>query len=303
MARWTGSRLVRTGVRSASGRFILRVLRDLGRIALIDRGMTLAAHAFTSILPILIVAGALRSRLDANTGPIFAEHLGLDEKTAQILEMSLPGGAQELRATGVIGVILLVIAATSFARALERSLRTIWRTPAVSIRFAWRWLAALAAVIVGLALIVATRIVLVGDGPIPALEVAFEIVLWSALWWVASWVVVNRGVSLRELLPGALLAGVGFAVAGAFARVFLPPLLADSAMRFGVLGMAFTYIGWLLVLACVLLVAAVVGRVAFLTSVGRAWNLSSSADGPRTGTDRASRLGAARAPSDTPRTS
>ena len=73
--------------------------------------MTLAAHVFTSILPILIVAGALRSRLDARSGPIFAEHLGLDEATADILEKSLPGGAQELRATGVIGLVLLLIAA------------------------------------------------------------------------------------------------------------------------------------------------------------------------------------------------
>ena len=151
MARWTMNRLVRTGARSASGRFALRVARDLGDIELIDRGMTLAAHVFTSILPILIVAGALRSRLDPQSGPIFAEHSVSTRRRREILEKSLPGGAQELRATGVIGVILLVIAATSFARALERSLRTIWRTPTVSIKFAWRWLAALVAVVIGLA--------------------------------------------------------------------------------------------------------------------------------------------------------
>ena len=269
MARWTVDRLARIGVRSAAGRFALRVARDLGSLALIDRAMTLAAHAFTSIIPILIVAGALRSSLDADTRPIFAEHLGLDESTADILEKSLPGGAQELRATGVIGVILLVIAATSFARALERSLRTIWRTPSVSIRFAWRWLAALASVIIGLALVVMTRIVVVGNGLLDALEFLAEIVLWTALWWIASWLVVNRGVTLRELLPGSLLAGVGFAVAGLVGRVVLPPLLADSASRFGVLGMAFTYIGWLLVLACVLLISAVVGRVLYTSTSGR----------------------------------
>ena len=136
----------------------------MGSLQLIDRGMTLAAHVFTSVLPILIVAGAVHSQLDPQSGPILAEHLGLDTATAEILEKSLPGGAQELRATGVIGVVLLVIAATSFARALERSLRTIWRTPTTSIKFAWRWLAAVTAVIVGLAAVVAARIVLRGDG-------------------------------------------------------------------------------------------------------------------------------------------
>lgn len=277
MTRWTMDRLVRTSARSPSGRFVLRVARDLGRLELIDRGMTLAAHVFTSIIPILIVAGAVRSRIDPKTGPIFAEHLGLDVASAEILEKSLPGGAQELRATGVIGLVLLVIAATSFARALERGLRTIWHTPRIGVTFAWRWLAALIAVIIGLALIVATRIIVVGDGAIPVIEFTAEIVVWGALWWIAWWIVINRHISLRALLPGSVLAGIGFAVAGLFGRVILPPLLADSALRFGVLGMAFTYIGWLLVLACILLIAATVGRVVYLTYSGRAWSRSVSA--------------------------
>jgi len=281
MARWTMSRLVRTGCRSATGRFALRVARDLGNLALVDRGMTLAAHAFTSVLPILIVAGALRASADPGTAQIFAEHLGFDEATAEILEKSLPGEAQELRATGVIGVVLLLIAATSFARALERSLRTIWRTPRVSIRFAWRWLAAVAAVVIGLACVVTTRIVLRGDGAIPAIEFLVEVAVWGALWWIVSWIVVNRGVSLRELLPGSVLAGFGFAVAGLFGRMLLPPLFADSASRYGVLGVGFTYIGWLLVLACIFLVASTAGRVVYLTSTGRVWQRSVSASAGR----------------------
>lgn len=76
MAGWTMHRLVRAGARSDPGRFMLRLARDLGDLGLIDRGMTLAAHVFTSIIPILIVAGALRASLDARSGPIFAEHLG-----------------------------------------------------------------------------------------------------------------------------------------------------------------------------------------------------------------------------------
>ena len=113
------------------------------------------------------------------------------------------------------------------------------------------------------------------------IEFIAEVVLWGALWWIASWIVINRQVSLRELLPGSVLAGVGFAVAGLIGRAFLPPLLADSATRFGVLGMAFTYIGWLLVLACILLVAATVGRVVYLTYSGRAWRRSASIAGGR----------------------
>ncbi len=277
MGRWSVNRLVRAGARSPTGRFVLRVMRGLGDIQLVDRGMTLAAHVFTSVIPILIVAGAVSSRLDRTSSTIFAEHLGLDAPTAEILEKSLPGGEQELRATGVIGVILLVIAATSFARALERSLRAIWHTPSVGIRFAWRWLVAVVAVIIGVVLIVATRIIVVGEWvATPVIEFIAEVVLWSALWWIACWIVINRQVSLRELLPGSVIAGVGFAIAGLLGRVILPPLLADSALRFGVLGIAFTYIGWLLVLSLILLISVTVGRVVYLTFIGHAWRRSDS---------------------------
>ncbi|KQX06891.1 hypothetical protein ASC59_03440 [Leifsonia sp. Root1293] len=259
----------------------MRVARDLGRMQFVDRGMTLAAHAFTAILPILIVAGAVRASLSPESGPIFAEHLGLNSVTAEILQKSLPGGAQELRATGVIGVVLLVIAATSFSRALERTLHTIWHTPPAGIRFGWRWVAGIVIVVVGIGLVVAARTILRGDGVIPLLEFITEAAIWSTLWWVTSWIVIDRLVSLRDLLPGSLLAGVGFAAAGVVGRLFLPPILADSAMRFGVLGMAFTYIGWLLVLSCILLIAVTVGRTASLTLAGRAWRRSSGV--PHTG--------------------
>ncbi|MDY0910780.1 YhjD/YihY/BrkB family envelope integrity protein [Microbacterium sp. CFBP9034] len=267
---------MRTAARTVPGQVVLRVGRDLGNLALVDRSMTLAAHAFTSILPILIVVGALRARMEPGTGPVFAEHLGLNPATADILEQSLPGEAQQLRATGIVGIVLLVIAATSFARALERCLRTIWHTPTVSMKFAWRWLAALAAVVIGLALIVSARIILVGDSVMPVIEFVVEIAVWTSLWLVATWIVVNRRISIRELLPGSVLAGIGFAVAGLVGRVILPPLLADSANRFGVLGMAFTYIGWLLVLAGILLVSATAGRVLYLTWGGSAWRGSSA---------------------------
>ncbi|WP_344059453.1 hypothetical protein [Microbacterium pumilum] len=146
------------------------------------------------------------------------------------------------------------------------------RASAISIKFAWRWLAAVVAVVIGLAFVVGTRIILRGGGPTTVVEFIVEIMIWGALWWIACWIVINRQVTLRRLLPGAVLTGIGFAVAGVYGRLFLPPLLADSAQRFGVLGMAFTYIGWLLVLSCILLVAMTTGRVAYLTRSGSAWH-------------------------------
>ena len=208
------------------------------------------------------------------TGPIFAEHLGFDETTAEILEKSLPGGAQELRATGVIGVVLLVIAATSFARALERSLQTIWRTPTVSIKFAWRWLAALVAVVIGLALVVATRIIVRGDGPIPVIEFIAEVASGARCGGS------HRGSSsidasaFESSCPARCSPGSGSRWPDCSAEHSFRRSSRTRHVRFGVLGMAFTYIGWLLVLACILLIAVTVGRVVYLTYSGQAWRRS-----------------------------
>jgi membrane protein len=144
------------------------------------------------------------------------------------------------------------------------------------MKFAWRWFAALIAIVVGLAAVVGARIIVHGGGPGPVVEFVAEMALWTTLWWIASWIVLNRGISLWELFPGSILAGVGFAIAGLFGRTVLPMILADSALRFGVLGMAFTYIGWLLVLAWILLIAAAVGRILHLTRIGRGWRRSTS---------------------------
>jgi uncharacterized BrkB/YihY/UPF0761 family membrane protein len=274
MTQWTVNHLVRTGVRSAPGRFAVRVVRDLRDVELFDRAMTLAAQVFTSILPILIAAGTLRGRLGPEADSAFVENLSLDERTADLLQESLPRDVDGVTATGIIGLLLLIIASTSFARALERCFRRIWRTPKVSIRFAWRWIVAIVAIVIGIALVVATRNIVDGPGAMPVLEFIAEAAIWCVLWWFASWIVINRSVGLRALLPGSVLAGIGFAGATLLGRVFLPPILAGSADQFGVLGLAFSYIGWLFVLMFVLLVAVTVGRVIHLTVIGRSWSRS-----------------------------
>jgi uncharacterized BrkB/YihY/UPF0761 family membrane protein len=253
---------------------VLRALRDIRNLELFDRAMTLAAQAFTSILPILIVGGSLRGSLNPEANAMFAENLSLDDHTAELLQQSMPERVDGVTLTQIVGVLVLIIAATAFARALERCFRRIWRTPRASIRFAWRWVAAIVAIVIGFVLVVTTRYVVRGPGAMPLLELVIEAAIWCLLWWIASWIVINRSVSLRALLPGSILAGLGFAVAAALGRVYLPRVLASSADQFGVLGLAFSYVGWLFVLMSVLLAAVTIGRVIHLTLVGLPWSYS-----------------------------
>ena len=268
------SRLLRSTVRSAAGRFLLRALRDLRDLELFDRAMTLAAQAFTSILPVLIVVSSLRGSLNPEADAMFAENLSLDDETAELVKQSIPRAIEGVSFSQVIGALLLILSATAFARALERCFRRIWKTPKAPIRFAWRWVVAIVAILIGFVLVVMTRFVLRGTGALSLLEFILEVAVWSALWWFASWIVINRSVSLRALFPGSVLAGLGFAVAAVVGRVYLPRAFASSAHQFGVLGLAFSYIGWLFVLMSVLLAAVTIGRVIHLSVSGQLWSRS-----------------------------
>jgi uncharacterized BrkB/YihY/UPF0761 family membrane protein len=288
MAQPAVNRLLRAGVRTAAGRFLIRALRDLRDLELFDRAMTLAAQAFTSILPILIVAGSLRGGLNPEADSLAARNLSLDDRTADLVQQSMPQQTEGVTLTQLIGVLLLIIAATSFARALERCFRRIWKTPKAGIRFAWRWVAAIVAIVIGLLLVIATRNVVRGTDAMSVLEFIIEAAIWGALWWIASWIVINRSITLRALLPGSLLAGLGFGVASLVGRLYLPGVLASSADQFGVLGLAFSYIGWLFVLMSVLLAAVTIGRVIHLASIGQLWSHSGEAVGAHATTSVAS---------------
>ena len=266
------NRLLRAGVRSTAGRVVVRSLRDLRDLELFDRAMTLAAQAFTSILPILIVTGSLRGSANPEADSVLAESLSLDQRTADLVQQSMPDPVEGVTFTQVASVLLLLIAATAFTRALERCFRRIWKTPKVGLRFAWRWVAAIIAIVIGLLLIITTRSVVRGTGAISVLGFTMEAAIWCLLWWIASWLVVNRHLSLQALLPGSVLAGLGIAGATAVGRVYLPQVLAASADEFGVLGLAFSYIGWLFVLMAVFLGSVTIGRVIHLAMIGRLWS-------------------------------
>ena len=121
--------------RSMTGRFVLRALRDIRDLELFDRAMTLAAQAFTSILPVLIVASSLRASLNPEADALFAEKLSLDDHTAELVKQSIPQAIEEVTLTQVIGALLHAIESGN------RSGSTGWPSSRnrASCRPIWNW--------------------------------------------------------------------------------------------------------------------------------------------------------------------
>ena len=88
-----------------------------------------------------------------------------------------------------------------------------------------------------------------------------ELVLWTVVWLLVGWIVLNRTVAFRLLFPGAVLCGIGLAILGGVGRIYLPIALASSAEQFGALGITIAYVGWLFVIFSVVVIAVTIGRV------------------------------------------
>src|SRR4051812_25329867 len=247
--------------RTAFGRVVLRIAGTLVGMEVFDRAMTLAAQAFTSVLPLIIVVAALRRGDAQPIGSGLSQYLGLNSSAASVLQHAVPASSDVFRALGWFGILLLVVSATAYSRALERFYSRVWSIPKPGFRAVWRPFAVLATVLLGLVLLQFTRSVLRADGTFVVLTGIVEFVLWTIVWLVAGWVVLNRAISFRSLFPGALLCGLGLAIAGGVGRIYLPISLTSAARQFGVLGITIAYVGWIFVLMSVVVIAVTVGKV------------------------------------------
>jgi membrane protein len=239
---------------------IVRMVLDVGRRSLarfvelegFDRSMALAGQAFAALLPLLIVFGTVA-------------HGSTDEVADDLIErFDIAGGAADtLRdavaqppesGVSVIGVVLLVISALSFTRALQRLYVRAWRLEKLGVRgntWGLLWLAAFIAywslqpAIAGLV-----------DG---VAGFALSLALSTLLWLWTPWLLVAGRIPWRRLLPQAFLSAVGLVALAIGAAVYFPHAVASTSAEFGILGVAFALLSLLFAVAFVLVVTAALG--------------------------------------------
>jgi membrane protein len=248
---------------SWAGRVVEQGLRALVNVEVFDRSMTLAAQAFTSVFPLLILIATLRPRRSGNpVGSGLADSLGLNQHTREALESAVPSSGSAASTFGVIGVLVVVLSATSFSRALVRMYARVWDTPSPpGLRSLWRWIAALLGVVVLVFFLTFVRRVL-SDEPFSSIvEAVAALVLGGLLWTWAPWMLLARRVPVRMLIPGGALMAVAMMVLALAGHVYLPLALSSATRQFGVLGISFTYVSWLFVLMFALVVTTVIGAV------------------------------------------
>ena len=258
-ARNLASRLLDTW----PGRIVEQGVRALIEIEVMDRSMTLAAQAFTSVFPLLILVATLRPRQSHNQlGSALADSLGLNEQARASLEAALPQGGTAASSFGVIGALVILISATSFSRALVRMYRRTWDAPKPpSVRGFWRLLAVLLGLVVLFVLLTTVRRVLSGVPFSGLAEAIVAFVLGCLLWTWTPWILLARRVPMRMLVPGGVLMAVCMIVLSVVGGIYLPRSLSSATRQFGALGVAFTYVSWLFVIMIALIGSTTLGAV------------------------------------------
>lgn len=169
---------------------------------------------------------------------------------------------------------MLVYAVVSFARLLARTYELAWRLPPLGFRGALRGLIWVGGVVgyVGL-LLPLRRAAMDYTGAAVADTAAFAVSV--AVWLFTPYVLLGGRVRWLALVPTGLLTAFALLLTSLGGKVYLARDMTTSAQRYGLVGVAFAIVSWLIVVSVAVLIAAAIGAVA-----GERWLPSKATEQP-----------------------
>ena len=240
--------------------FLWRVWERLLEIEFVDRSVALAAKAFVSFFPLVIVVAAfVPARTRMSIVSTIAARFGLHGDAFSLVQSSFASADDVRKATGVLGLALTFLFATSFTTALQRVYLRAWRRPPHSgVDTYWRGLTWLFAMLVSLALIGALRAA-AGDGAGVVLWAVLALAVTIGLWWFTAWLLLLGHVRVRVLASTGVITGVALAVFGLSASVWMPEVVTSNETQFGFFGVALALVTWFSGASICVLVGACAG--------------------------------------------
>jgi membrane protein len=223
----------------------------------LDRAMILASQAFTALIPLLILVSAV---LPASSGNAVADAMirrfDLTGDAARSVEAAF--AQSEPSSVGLVSLFLLVFSGVSLTRRLQRLyLQAYGLAPLPGLRSSFNAAMGLAALIVEIALLYLIG-TLVRALPF---EVTFGTVMSAVagfvLWTSVPYLLLDRRIPWRRLLPGGALAAIAVSLYGIATTVYMTRLITAYSARYGVFGVTVALVGWLLCV-CFIVVAATV---------------------------------------------
>jgi membrane protein len=245
-----------------------------------DQGSYLAAlityYGFLSLFPLLLVLSTvLGFVLPGNPG---LQQQLIDSALSQfpIIGDQLTSTARPLRGSGfglAVGILVSVYGGLGVAVAVQNALNTVWGVP-INKRpdpFRARLRSLLLLVLLGLGVLVTTVLSVLAAGAgsvgkelgvgLRVLAIVVSVAAMSGLFVLAFRALTARAVSVRDVLPGAIMAAVVWQILQSLGAVFVRNGLMGSTQVYGLFGIVLGLLAWIYLEAVIIVLAAELNSV------------------------------------------
>ena len=223
----------------------------------VDRAMVIASQAFTALIPLLMLVSSLapKSNRDLVSDAII-RRFELTGSAAEAVQQVFANSQQAT--TGLLGAVLLLFSGVALARRMQRMYAQAWRVDLrPGVRGSFNAAIGLGALLLEVALLALAR-TLVRELPLDwvlgaPLSLAASLLIWTSI----PYLLLDRRIQWRRLLPGGAIAALGASVYGVASTLYMPRQLESYSQQYGLFGVTLALIGWLLCISFIIVGATV----------------------------------------------
>jgi membrane protein len=236
--------------------FAFVALRRFISIEGAQQAIVLAAQAFTSLIPLMVVAAAF-SPGNEDLADRIVERFGLKGESAESMQQLFASAGTTQSTITWISILILLLSALSFTRALQRVFQRAYGRERNMVKDQQRGLAWLVCLGIWVTLLSPLHESLEDLGGI---VVAVVVATASGfLLWLGTPMLLLGEHNWRLLAPGAVVSGVLGALLTVASSIYVPIAMDWSAEKYGLIGIAFALQSWLLVAGFLIVIGAVTG--------------------------------------------
>ena len=218
----------------------------------------IGGQAFTTIIPLLIVVAAAASR----QGPTaladrMAARFHVTGSSAQAIRTLFERPPGATGSITIAGVVVLLFSLLSLTRSLQRTYEAAWQLPPVGVRGTLNAMTAIGLFLASL-LVLSLLVGLLRQAPAGSVfAFVLRVLVNTAVWLLLQRLLLSRRVPIRRLLPGSIVIGAGSAFLTIYSALWMPRLIENNASRYGIIGITFALLTWLILVSFSIVVAAV----------------------------------------------
>jgi membrane protein len=243
----------------------VRAAGDIQRRYVEARGSALAAsitlYGFLALFAVAVLAIAALGFVSVNHADVaktLTRNLGLTGEAARTVHQAVNTARRSRGAATVVGLVALAWTGTSLAIVLGDAYNATWhvdRRGAIDRALGAAWLAGAGVAIAAGGLATAAWSFL--PGVFAPLVVVVSLATDAALLVWTSWLLPNRRVPIRVIVPAALVGSVAIEVLKLLGGYAVPHLVEHSSQLYGTIGVVFALLVWLLVFGRIIVYVAV----------------------------------------------